>query len=276
MTDHFQKMASRPAYMARIPDSRVRRLPPMTPIREASTPGTADTQQPATSSSNKQPDVLKVDDFPEEYRYLVTRAPQEPKPKPSIGGAQYPEVNRTSDKSWHPYQIDVVVDQYLQSVSLGADPMEPQPNALCKCCSDVNDVNRRKQMERRTHAHYRQQGEHPALPNAPKYQPMTHEEAKAQDYTADYGIFRTESPQLLSDSNYHIIPDYEQKMLDSRKVFVTHPAKQTLYSSWGVQNELETMGYDRQIAENVVQASSNFIDAMDKLKKFGHNEDDVY
>ena len=270
-------MISKPAFMAKLPDSRVRKLPPLTPIREASIPGTADSKMSLMPEKEKLPsqrgtaDVLKVDNFPEEYRYLVTRTP--PVPKERTNEDLYPTVGPQRG-TWQPYQVDAVVDHYLQSATLGAaNPMEPQPNALCKCCSDINDINRRRHMEKSTQRYLQPlQSQHPQLPNAIQYKPTSYEESKAQVYSADYGIFRTESPELLSDSNYRQIPEYEHHVQDRRKVFVTHPAKNTLYSNWGVQNELETFGYDRAIAENVVQASLNFIDAMEKLKQMGSQD----
>ena len=279
-------MISKPAFMARLPDSRVRKLPPLSPIREASIPGTADSHKPPMTSSaaaqNRFPqrqqqgaaNVLKVDnDFPEEYRYLVTRTPPAVAIQETPHKDLYPVV-QPKHRRWQPDQVDALVDHYLQSATLGAsNPMEPQPNALCKCCSDINDINKRRQMEKNTHRHLHPLcSEHPELPHASNYKSTSYEDAKTQDYSADFGIFRTESPELLSDSNYHTIPEYEQRLLDQRKIFVTHPAKKTLYSNWGVQNELEEFSYDRQVAESVVQASSNFVNAMEKLKEMGSHD----
>ena len=165
-----------------------------------------------------------------------------------------------------------VVQHYLRAATVGGNPQEPQPTTLCKCCNDVNNENkRRKAGAHHTHSPIERQlpypvnPGHPPMPGNTLYKAPKYEETKTQHYSAELGMYRTESPELLSDSRH--VPEYEDAMLDSRKIFVTHPAKQSLYTNWGVRKDLEQYGHDRHLAEDVVHASSNFIDSMEKLKK---------
>ena len=271
---------SKPAFMARLPESRLRKLPPLSPIRERSTPGaTPDTasrevarKPQATTSSHRNPqqnaDVLFIEDFPEEYRYLVTdNGPVASRHKTQSENL-YPYVRPAENDKWRPEQIDEVVNQYLQTSTLVLNPQLPQPSAVCKCCTEINSLNRKHLLERRTHPHLHDN----THPNNPLVSSKSNEVLPASVYSADIGMFRTESPELLSDSTQHKIPEYEDTLLDKKTVFVTQPAKKMLYSRWGVQQEVDAIAADRKLAENVVEASSNFITAMDRLRKFGHDD----
>ena len=55
---------------------------------------------------------------------------------------------------------------------------------------------------------------------------------------------------------------------DTRTVFVTHPAKKSLYSNWGLNEEVGGFSRDRYMAEDVVVASSNYIKSMERLKNY--------
>ena len=276
---------SKPAYMARLPESRLRKLPPLSPIREASTPGAtpdAASREKARASQppppipegaqHKAPDVLFVEDFPEEYQYLVTDNGPAPSRWKKQSENLYPYVRAQENDKWRPEQIDAVVNQYLQTSRLVLNPQLPQPSAVCKCCTEINSVNRKHLLERRTHPHIHEPA--PAHNTGSSVGASKSSEVlPAAVYSADLGIYRTESPELMSDSTQHRAPEYEDHLLDRRTVFVTHPSKKTLYSEWGVKRELDDIAADRKLAENVVEASSNFITAMERLRKFGHDDE---
>ena len=219
------------------------------------------------------PDILAHYGLPPDYTYLK-HEPEKPLEK------------------WKKAAIDDVVKHYLHAATIGGNPMEPQPNVMCECCMDINDENKRK----KTGTHLDNGAEHslhykpipgtkpttPVVPTVPPVQPSTRKKSKQVRFThqekddSNYDIpfFRSEyeGPEMVVPRHY-TGPDPDEDALEARTLFVTHPAKKQLYSDWGVAREVGTYGKERHIAEDVVEASSKYIDSMQRLRKIGHDEE---
>ncbi len=178
------------------------------------------------------------------------------------------------DPEWTENDVNNVVRAYLGTCEPQVLPPVERPGAVeCDCCSDMNKQNRLKRLQ--TEAESAPNDSLPWLPS--------------QDmHGVGYDIYRSESPDLTSlktenpedpdnvSLNQSIaeplgIPLGDKKAPGTGSKFLTHNSKYELYNYAGLREKARKKEADKQTADAIVKASSNYTTSMDKLDQMIKN-----